>query len=78
MDLVRQARFHKAYIARYSPRPGTVSHEKMKDDVSLEEKRRRFHELDRLVLTLSGRDYLLESHGTSAGIAEPESDRNAE
>ena len=60
MDLVRRVKFHKAFIARYSPRPGTASAEGMPDDVPAEEKKRRFHALDRLVLTLSGREYLLE------------------
>ena len=59
MDLVRRVVFHKAFIARYSPRPGTVSAEKMRDDVLDAEKRRRFHALDRLVRTLSGRGHLL-------------------
>ncbi len=59
MDLTRRIVFHKAFIARYSPRPGTVSAERMPDDVSDTEKRRRFHELDHLVLTLAGREYLL-------------------
>jgi tRNA-2-methylthio-N6-dimethylallyladenosine synthase len=60
MDLARRVVFHKVFVARYSPRPGTVSAQGMPDDVSDEEKRRRFRELDRLVLTLSGRKYLLE------------------
>ncbi|NTW14126.1 MAG: MiaB/RimO family radical SAM methylthiotransferase [Candidatus Moranbacteria bacterium] len=58
LDIVRQVRFHKAYLACYSARPGTVS-SKLSDDVPREEKVRRFHELDRIVLTLAGRDHLL-------------------
>ncbi|NTW46308.1 MAG: MiaB/RimO family radical SAM methylthiotransferase [Candidatus Moranbacteria bacterium] len=61
MDVARRVVFHKAFIARYSPRPGTAS-SRMKDDVPDEEKRRRFHELDALVLTLSGREHLLHGH----------------
>ncbi|NTW15640.1 MAG: MiaB/RimO family radical SAM methylthiotransferase [Candidatus Moranbacteria bacterium] len=61
MDVARRVVFHKAFIARYSPRPGTAS-SRMKDDVPDEEKRRRFHELDALVLTLSGREHLLRGH----------------
>lgn len=39
-ELFKYANFDMAYIARYSPRPGTVA-EKLKDDVSLEEKKDR-------------------------------------
>lgn len=59
VDLARRVVFYKAFIARYSPRPGTVSAERMRDDVPDGEKRHRFRELDRLVLTLSGREHLL-------------------
>ena len=40
--------FSKAYIAQYSPRPGTVA-AKLKDDVPQKEKRRRWELLDRLI-----------------------------
>lgn len=40
--------FEKAYIAQYSPRPGTVA-AKRKDDVSPTEKKRRWQILDRLI-----------------------------
>ncbi|NTW30212.1 MAG: MiaB/RimO family radical SAM methylthiotransferase [Candidatus Moranbacteria bacterium] len=59
LDIARRVKFEKAYLARYSPRPGTAS-AKLDDDVSREEKVRRFHELDRIVLTLAGRAHLLE------------------
>ncbi|HWQ60468.1 MAG TPA: MiaB/RimO family radical SAM methylthiotransferase [Candidatus Fimivivens sp.] len=59
MDIARRVKFEKAYVARYSPRPGTAS-AKLPDDVSREEKIRRFRELDRLILTLAGREHLLE------------------
>ncbi len=59
LDIVRRVKFEKAYLARYSPRPGTAS-AKLDDDVSREEKVRRFRELDRVVLTLAGRAYLLD------------------
>ena len=48
LDLARRANFDKAYIAWYSPRPGTVA-SKLPDDVSYEEKKRRRKELDRVV-----------------------------
>jgi len=60
LDAVRRVRFEKAYLAWYSPRPGTVGATKMEDDVPFPEKKRRFAELDRLVLELSGRGYLLK------------------
>ncbi len=59
---VRRVRFEKAYIAWYSPRPGTVGVTKMEDDVPFPEKKRRFDELDRLVLELSGRGHLLDKN----------------
>ncbi|NTW29960.1 MAG: MiaB/RimO family radical SAM methylthiotransferase [Candidatus Moranbacteria bacterium] len=59
LDIARRVRFEKAYLARYSPRPGTAS-AKMHDDVPRVEKVRRFHELDRVILTLAGRAHLLK------------------
>jgi len=38
--LLREIKFKNAYIAKYSPRPGTVAF-KLKDDVPLKEKKRR-------------------------------------
>jgi tRNA-2-methylthio-N6-dimethylallyladenosine synthase len=55
LDLVRQVGFAKAYVAWYSPRPGTSAWKTMQDDVPIEEKQRRFRELDNLVLSLAGR-----------------------
>lgn len=40
-DILEDLRLEKVHIARYSPRPGTVSARKMVDDVPDEEKRRR-------------------------------------
>lgn len=48
VDLCKKVGFIKAYIARYSPRPGTAAY-KLKDDVSAEEKRRRWRVLEELV-----------------------------
>ncbi len=41
-DLLEELRIDKIHLARYSPRPGTVSDRKYEDDVPDEEKRRRF------------------------------------
>lgn len=48
VELCQQAGFIKAYIARYSPRPGTVAY-KFPDDVSPREKKRRWRILEKLI-----------------------------
>jgi tRNA-2-methylthio-N6-dimethylallyladenosine synthase len=47
-DLLAELRLDKTHLATYSPRPGTVSARRMPDDVSAEEKRRRWEALDGL------------------------------
>jgi tRNA-2-methylthio-N6-dimethylallyladenosine synthase len=47
-DLLAELRLDKAHIAKYSPRPGTVSARRMVDDVPAEEKERRRRALDGL------------------------------
>jgi tRNA-2-methylthio-N6-dimethylallyladenosine synthase len=47
-DLLAELRLDKAHIAKYSPRPGTVSARRMADDVPPEEKERRRRALDEL------------------------------
>ncbi|HEV8593203.1 MAG TPA: tRNA (N6-isopentenyl adenosine(37)-C2)-methylthiotransferase MiaB [Pyrinomonadaceae bacterium] len=47
VDLVEYCGYDSAYIFKYSPRPGTPAFE-MTDDVSLEEKTRRFLRLERV------------------------------
>lgn len=46
--LCRKVGFVKAYVARYSPRPGTAAF-KIKDDVTPEEKRKRWRILDKMI-----------------------------
>ncbi len=46
--LLEELRLDVAHLARYSPRPGTVSARRMKDDVPAEEKMRRFRLLEEL------------------------------
>jgi len=41
--------FEKAFIGKYSPRPGTYAFKHFKDDVPLAEKNRRFRLLDQLI-----------------------------
>lgn len=48
VDLCKKAKFTKAYVAMYSPRIGTVAF-KLKDDVSHQEKKRRWKILDDLI-----------------------------
>ncbi|MCC6581791.1 MAG: MiaB/RimO family radical SAM methylthiotransferase [Phycisphaeraceae bacterium] len=45
MALMERARFKNCYVFKYSPRPGTTAHERMTDDVSEADKRRRNNEL---------------------------------
>lgn len=47
-EILAELRLDKVHLARYSPRPGTVSARRMTDDVPDEEKRRRFHALEAL------------------------------
>lgn len=49
VDLCRRVGFKVAYIAKYSPRPGTVSAKLYKDDVPYPEKKRRWEILDKLI-----------------------------
>ncbi|MGK2848796.1 MAG: MiaB/RimO family radical SAM methylthiotransferase [Minisyncoccota bacterium] len=46
VDLVKQVDFVKTFIAWYSPRHGTSALKNMTDDISIEEKQRRYHMLD--------------------------------
>ena len=48
LDLVAQVRFDKVHIAAYSPRPGTIAHKSMADDVTVEEKTERRVGLEQL------------------------------
>ncbi len=48
VKLCKQANFSGAFVAKYSPRPGTAA-SKMKDDVPQEEKKRRWRILDTLI-----------------------------
>jgi tRNA-2-methylthio-N6-dimethylallyladenosine synthase len=47
-DLLEELQLDKIHLARYSPRPGTVSARRMEDDVPDVEKRRRFHLIEDL------------------------------
>lgn len=63
-DILAELRLDKIHLARYSPRPGTVSTRRMVDDVPDEEKRRRFQMLEALqkeILQEKMRRYLGET-----------------
>jgi len=63
-DILAELRLDKIHLARYSPRPGTVSTRRMDDDVADEEKRRRFQMLEALqkeILQAKMRHYLGET-----------------
>jgi len=47
-QLLADLKLDKAHLARYSPRPGTVSERRMADDVPEDEKVRRHKELEKL------------------------------
>lgn len=76
LDLVRQVKFERVYIAWYSPRPGTVAL-KMKEEIDIHEKKRRYTELDHFVLHLAGREHLIDKSPksqkniTRSGFIEP-------
>ncbi len=48
IKLAEKIKFDKAYVAKYSPRPATAAF-KLKDNVPLEEKKRRWQILNRLI-----------------------------
>jgi len=48
VNLCKKIKFNKAYIAQYSPRPGTVAAQ-MKDSIPKDEKKRRWKILDQLI-----------------------------
>ncbi len=52
-DILNELRLDKIHLARYSPRPSTISARTMKDDVPESEKRRRFHILEGLQKDIS-------------------------
>lgn len=49
LNLAKRVSFVKAYISEYSPRPGTASWKAFPDDLSPQDKNRRFHLLDDLI-----------------------------
>jgi tRNA-2-methylthio-N6-dimethylallyladenosine synthase len=48
VKLAKEIKFDKAYIGKYSPRPGTIA-SKLKDNVPLQEKKRRWKILNEII-----------------------------
>jgi tRNA-2-methylthio-N6-dimethylallyladenosine synthase len=48
LDLIKVVGFQVAFIARYSPRPGTASYKLYPDDISAKEKKERWEILDQI------------------------------
>lgn len=54
-DLLSELEHEKVHVAKYSPRPGTVSARRMEDDVPDIEKQRRFQAIEELQKSISRR-----------------------
>jgi tRNA-2-methylthio-N6-dimethylallyladenosine synthase len=52
-DLLERLRFDKVHVAAYSPRPGTIAHRKLVDDVPVEVKQQRLHAVEQLETRIS-------------------------
>ncbi|MCB8979654.1 MAG: tRNA (N6-isopentenyl adenosine(37)-C2)-methylthiotransferase MiaB [Ardenticatenaceae bacterium] len=52
-NVLADLKLDKVHLARYSPRPGTVSARRLEDDVTDAEKRRRFHLIENLQKEIS-------------------------
>ncbi len=53
-DLLERLRFDKVHVAAYSPRPGTIAHRTLADDVPDAVKQERFQAIDQLEARVSG------------------------
>jgi tRNA-2-methylthio-N6-dimethylallyladenosine synthase len=51
--LLERLRFDKVHVAAYSPRPGTIAHRKLQDDVPAEVKQERLHAIEQLETRIS-------------------------
>jgi len=52
-DLLERLRFDKVHVAAYSPRPGTIAHRSLADDVSADVKQERLHAVEQLEARIS-------------------------
>jgi tRNA-2-methylthio-N6-dimethylallyladenosine synthase len=53
LDLLERLRFDKVHVAAYSPRPGTIAHRKLADDVPQHAKQERLHAVEQLEARIS-------------------------
>ena len=67
--LFKEIKFDKAYIAKYSPRPGTAAY-KLEDNISWEEKKRRWNVLNEIVNTPQGNKLIVILGPTASGKSE--------
>jgi len=54
MDLIEEIKFDKLHTAIYSERPGTIAQRKMKDDVKMSDKQRRYKTLNDIQEKIQG------------------------
>ena len=76
--MYREAQFDFVYHAMYSPRPGTIATKCFPDDVPKEEKHRRWHALNDLLIEISAQklaqevghthEVLIERHNPQTGL----------
>ncbi len=52
-DLLERLRFDKVHVAAYSPRPGTIAHRKLADDVPADVKQERLQAIEQLEARIS-------------------------
>jgi tRNA-2-methylthio-N6-dimethylallyladenosine synthase len=52
-DLLARLRFDKVHVAAYSPRPGTIAHKRLADDVPAGVKRERLQAIEQLEARIS-------------------------
>ena len=69
-DILDELRLDKVHLARYSPRPGTVSERRMPDDVDDAEKRRRYHRIEELQKEVSAEKIRPHLHTTVEVLVE--------
>lgn len=70
VDILEELKIDKVHLARYSPRPGTVSARKMEDDVPDEEKRRRFQILEEQYKQITAEKMALYHHTVQEVLVE--------
>ena len=65
-DLIQYGKFDMVYIGIYSPRPGTLAHKNLKDDIERKTKRERWNRMNELLKEIS-----LENNQSEIGNIKP-------